>query len=177
MPEPRATPRSLPVAAIWPATLPAPQAGSLSFIAPARVSLADVLSGPTRLYLTARTAPGEWTFAVWLSPTQMYLFEDWYRQLIALTGGEFYARWIGGARLTAFAAPYEYTPIGRSWVLTGRLVRTRTDPSICDVYIEAAFGELLIDDGVSADVVVADLAATDVIADDFDLALIAANEC
>lgn len=177
MPEPRAAPRITPPEAMWPAGVPAPQAGAFSIVAPARAQACDVLYGPTRLRLKARTAPAEWRFSCWLTREQMQTFETWYRALLDLTGGEFYAPWIGGARLAAFADAYIYSPLGRGWILTARAVRTRVDPSICDAEINAIFGAVLRDDGVTADIVRDDGASLEIVRDEYPLTLIADHEC
>ena len=144
---------------------------------PVRAQLQDVLSGPSRLYVKARTAPAAWSFTVWLTREQMEAFEGWYRTVLAEHEGEFYARWIGGSRVVAFASPYEYRALGRGWSVSATVVRTRIDPSACDAYINAAFGNILRDDGVTADVLLADLTSTNIWRDDYSLELIADNEC
>ena len=176
MPEPRelAEPRAVP---LWPATLPARQGESVTMLAPVRASLHDVLSGPTRLMLTARTAPAEWTFTLFLSQAQMQAFEAFYQAAVAANDGEFYASWIGGARVVAFAEPYQYAALGGGWALSARAIRTRIDPSICDAILNAQFGAILRDDGASANFVRDDGVAADFIRDDFPLADIAAHEC
>lgn len=176
MPEPAITPHALWSGALWPTELPGPQAG-FTMQWPARASVQDVMSGPSRLNLTARTSPPSWRFTVFFTSAQMERFESWYRSLLENSGGEFYARWIGGGRITAFANPYTYQALGKGWQLQGALVRTRIDHTICDAFINSVFGAILRDDGVSADIVLDDGAAIDIISGNYPLEMIAANEC
>ena len=179
MPEPRhmsvRTP-GVPVP-LWPSTLPLPQETTVAVAGPTRAQFSDVLTGPTRARLVARTAPPEFFFSVFLTPQQMQIFEGWYLAAVRDSDGEFYARWIGGARVVAFVAPYSYEALGRGYVLTGHVVRTRIDPTVCDEFIGDVFGAIYRDDGVAPDIYRADLAAADIYADSFDLSLIAGNEC
>lgn len=178
MPEPRAKPRSLGVTPpLWPDWLPDPQGDSITVTGPLRAQLYDVLTGPTRARVIARTAPMEVSFACWLTAEQMEGFEAWYRDVVETHDGEFYARWIGGSRIVAFSGEYSYGPLGRGYILAGRLIRTRVDETACDAFIVAHFGAIYRADLDAADIYEADLAATDVYADTFDLRLIAAHEC
>jgi hypothetical protein len=162
--------------AIWPATLPGPQAGVV-LLSPARAEPAEVLFGPIRYAVKARTAPMSWTFTVWLTADQFETFEGFYRGTVENNGGEFYAPWIGGARIVAFSEPYTFVPLGVGVALSGTLVRTRIDHTICDAIIEAIFGAIYRADLTAPDLYQADLAATDIYSNDFDLTLIADNEC
>lgn len=175
MPEPRAVAAG-PVP-IWPDTLPDPQADGFTVESPPRVEASEVLFGATRLAVKARTAPMSWTFTAWLTIEQMQTWEAFYRDCIENHNGEFYARWIGGARVIAFREPYEYAPIGAGWALTGTVICTRIDSSACDEFISQTFGAIYRDELGAADTYQADLTAADIYADDFDLAAIAANEC
>jgi hypothetical protein len=175
MPEPRAT-AGAPVP-IWPDTLPQPDANALSQRAGERAEPADVLFGPTRLAVKARTAPMSWTFTCAFSRAQMQAFEEFYRDCIENHDGEFYARWIGGSRIVAFGESYNYVPLGSGWRLSGTLVRTRIDETACDEFIESVFGAIYRADLPAPDLYRADLAAADIYADDFDLQMIADHEC
>lgn len=175
MPEPLPHASSTPP--MWPATLPNPQADSIIVIGPGRAERANVLTGPTRLRVRARTASMQYGFACWFTPAQMQEFETWYRLVARDHDGEFFARWIGGSRVVAFVEPYQYTPLGAGYALVGRVVRTRIDPTACDEFISAVFENLYRDDGVAPDIYRADLAAVDRYVDDFDLRLIVRNEC
>jgi hypothetical protein len=119
----------------------------------------------------------QYGFACWLTPAQMQEFETWYRLVARDYDGEFYAPWIGGSRVVAFLAPYQYTALGDGYVLSGRLFRTRIDTRVCDAFIDSVFGGILRDDGIASDIVQADLAAPDRIVDDYPLELIVENEC
>lgn len=163
---------------MWPDTLPDPQADGFAVDSPARVEVAEVLFGTTRLAVKARTAPMSWTFTLWLTtPLQMETFEGFYRDCIEENDGEFYAPWIGGSRVVAFREPYTYAPIGAGWSLTCTVVRTRIDATACDDFISAHFGAIYRDELNATDIYQADLTAVDRYVDDFDLAAIAANEC
>jgi hypothetical protein len=162
---------------LWPASLPNPQAPSMVISGPPRTEVSNVLKGPTRVRVAARVAPAEYSFSVYFTPQQMKDFELWYRDVVRNADGEFYARWIGGSRVVAFIAPYQYSALGIGYVMSGQLVRTRIDPSACDAFIAAIFGAIYIDDGKAADIYQADLAATDIYVDQFPLSLIVANEC
>jgi hypothetical protein len=175
MPEPRAV-EGVPVP-IWPDTLPQPDANALSQSAGVRAEPADVLFGPTRLAVKARTAPMSWQFSVGFSREQHQIFEDFYRDCVENHDGEFYARWIGGSRVVAFSEAYEFVPLGTGWRLSGRLVRTRIDESACDAFIESIFGAIYRADLTEPDIYQADLTALDIYADDFPLQMIADNEC
>jgi hypothetical protein len=175
MPEPRAAPGTPPI--LWPATLPNPNAAGFAVRAGQRAEPAEVLFGPTRLALKARTAPMTFTFAVEMTREQMEIFEGFYRDALENHDGEFYARWIGGGRIVAFSGPYQYVPLGVGWVLSGTLIRTRIDESACDEFIESVFGDIYRADLTAPDIYEADLAATEIYADDFSLQLIADNEC
>lgn len=162
---------------LWPPSLPLPQETSVRVTGPARAQFNDVLTGPTRARLVARTAPPEFFFSVFLTPAQMQVFETWYLSAARDHDGEFYARWIGGSRVVAFVSPYSYEALGRGYVLSGHVVRTRIDHTACDAFINLIFGAIYRDDGVSPDIYQADLAAVDIYVDNFDLSLIARNEC
>jgi len=177
MPEPRATVLAAGPPPLWPDALPNPQDSSMRVIGPPRVEYGEMLKGPVRSRVTARTAPMEFLFAVWMTQEQMQLFEDWYRVVVRDYGGEFYARWIGGSRVVAFFEPYTYRAVGKGYELQGHVIRTRIDLSACDDFINAIFGNIYRDDGVAPDIYQADLAATDIYKDDFSLKLIADNEC
>lgn len=176
MPEPAST-ASLAPPPLWPAELPDPQAASRQIIGPPRVTASAVLTGPTRLRSRARTAPAEYFFETWFTAEQMEQFEDWYRGIVRDADGEFYARWIGGARIVAFVEPYQYRALGTGYALTGHLIRTRIDTSACDAYLSSVFGAIYLDDGIAADVYEADLTASDQYVDDYDLQFIADHEC
>lgn len=177
MPEPRDTVSTTPPP-IWPATLPTPQAESMRVEGPPRVEYSDVLSGPTRARVQARTAPMQWAFSCWFTAEQMEQFEAWYRDVVKDADGEFYARWLGGGRVVAFSAPYSYTALGTHWVLTGTVIRTRIDHTACDAFFDLVFGNIYRDDGIATDVYADDaFTASDSYIDDFDLQLIADNEC
>lgn len=178
MSEPQATVRSTGVPPpLWPASLPNPQSNTMTVSGPPRVEFADVLTGPMRSRVKARTAPQEFSFTVWFTKLQMETFEDWYRKVAHFSDGEFYARWIGGSRVVAFVEPYQYTALGDGYVLAGRLMRTRIDTTACDAFISALFTAIYRDNGVAADIYRADLTAADRYVDDFDLDLMARNEC
>jgi len=178
MPEPRPTVRTTGVPPpLWPDTLPDPQAPSMQVTGPLRTEFSRVLTGPTRGRVVARTAPMSFVFECWLTPAQMEIFEDWYRLVVLEADGEFYARWIGGSRVVAFAEPYAYSRLGINYVLRGRLITTRIDHSACDAYIDAVYGGILRDDGIAADIVRDDGIAADIVRDDFDLAFMADHEC
>lgn len=162
---------------MWPDTLPNPQADGFAVESPARVEVAEVLFGATRLAVKARTAPMSWTFTVWLTAAQMQIFEGFYRGCIEENDGEFYARWIGGSRVIAFREPYTYAPIGAGWALTCTVVRTRIDGTACDDFLSETFGAIYRADLTAADIYEAGLLTSDRYVDDFDLAQIAANEC
>jgi hypothetical protein len=163
---------------MWPDTLPGPQADGFTVESPPRVEVAGILFGTTRLAVKARTAPMTWTFTVWLTtPLEMEIFEGFYRDSIENHDGEFYARWIGGSRVVAFIEAYEYAPIGVGWSLTCKVVRTRIDGTACDEFLGEIFGAIYRADLTAPDHYEADLTAADIYVDDFDLSLIAANEC
>jgi hypothetical protein len=176
MPEPRPAPRTAAPVPVWPDTLPDPQAGSV-VTSPPRAEAAPVLFGPTRYAVKARTAPMSYAFVVWLTPLQFETFEEFYRDAIENHDGEFYAPWIGGARVVAFGEAYDAVPIGASVALSGILIRTRIDPGICDAILNEVFGAIYRADLAAPDIYQADLTAVDVYADNFDLQLIADNEC
>ena len=142
-----------------------------------RAEAAEVLFGPTRFAVKARTAPMSYAFSVWFTPEQMEIFEGFYRDAVEENDGEFYAHWIGGSRIVAFGEGYEYAPLGVGYVLSGSVIRTRIDFTICDDFIESVFGAIYRADLEAVDLYVADLAAADIYADDFSLSLIADNEC
>jgi len=175
MPEPRAVPGA-PVP-IWPASLPLPDAAGFTVSAGIRAEATETLYGPTRLALRARTAPMSFSFAAGFSREQMEIFEEFYRDSIENHDGEFYARWIGGSRVVAFVAPYQYVPLGVGWILSGSLIRTRIDETACDEFIESVFGSIYRADLAAPDIYEADLSGSDIYADDFSLQLIADNEC
>lgn len=175
MPEPRPHVELPPV--MWPATLPNPQAPGFTVSAGIRTERAEVLFGVTRLVIKARTAPATYSFTCWFTREQMQEFEEFYRDAIENHNGEFYARWIGGSRVVAFAQGYQYSALGEGYVLNGALVRTRIDHSACDDFINAQFGNIYRADLAAADFYVAALEATDIYKDDFDLQQIADNEC
>ena len=176
MPEPAATTSSSPPP-MWPAGLPDPQTESMQVVGPPRVERCQVLYGPTRARVTARTAPMTLSFTCFLTPAQMEAFEDWYTDIARDNDGEFYARWIGGSRVVAFSAPYTLRALGAGWALSGTVVRTRIDITACDAFIESVFGALYRDDGVAPNLYVANLTAVDRYKSDFDLSLIVDNEC
>lgn len=177
MPEPREV-TSLAPPPLWPETLPAPQADSMQIIGPPRVEYSDTLSGPTRTRVIARTAPMQWLFSCWFTAEQMEAFEAWYRACVEHSDGEFYARWIGGGRVVAFSAPYSYSIRGLYWILSGTVIRTRIDHTLCDAFLDLIFGAIYRDDGSSSDVYADDeFTAADSYVDDFDLQLIADSEC
>jgi len=173
-PAPRVTYQS---PAFWPDTLPNPQADSMRIVGPGRVARTNVLGGPTRLRVHARTASMLFSFRCFFTQAQMQAFEDWYRVCARDHDGEFYAPWIGGSRIVAFIEPYQYAPLGRGWTLSGQLIRTRVDPSICDAYMVEHFTAIYRDDGVSPDIYVADLDATDTFVNNFPLSHIDRYEC
>jgi hypothetical protein len=177
MPEPRAELRSVTPPPLWPDTLPDPQGDSLRVIGPPRAEYSEMLKGPMRARVTARTAPMEFLFSIWFTQVQMQSFEDWYRICVRDHDGEFYARWIGGSRVVAFVEPYTYGALGSGYVMSGHVIRTRIDPRACDEFISAVFGAIYRDDGIAPDIYLADLAATDIYKDDYDLRLIVRNEC
>lgn len=142
-----------------------------------RVEAADVLTGITRLAIKARTAPMQWQFQVWFTQQQMEIFEGFYREALEHHDGEFYAHWIGGSRIVAFASNYAYAPIGKGWILSATAIRTRIDPTICDEYLSGIFTAIYRADLAAVDHYEADLTASDVYQDDWALALIAGNEC
>lgn len=162
---------------MWPASLPNPQASSMTVSGPGRAQVFETLTGPTRLRVVARTAPPSYTFSCFLTQEQMQAFEAWYVDVLNNHDGEFYARWIGGSRVVAFSQGYQYEALGSGYVLSGHLVRTRIDTSACDAFINSVFGAIYRDDGKAPDTYRADLAASDVYKDDYPLSLIAANEC
>ena len=176
MPEPRAT-VSASVPPSWPVGVPWPQAGSVTVAGPGRTERNPVLIGATRLRVRARTASMQFGFTCWLTPAQMQAFEDWYRVVARDHDGEFYAPWVGGARVLALLEPYEYSALGKGYALSVRAIRTRIDERICDAFINAVFGGVLRDDGLSSEILQASLGASDIYADDFPLKLIAENEC
>lgn len=177
MPDPLPSPRAELPPALWPAGLPYPQAEGFTQSGPPRAEPIDVMAGPTRLSLAARTAPMNWSFSIWLTQEQQQQFEQWYRNAVETNNGEFYAPWIGRGRVIAFAQAYEYSALGKGWVLSGRVIRTRIDPTICEAHINAVFGAIYRDDGVAPDIYQADITAADIYKDDYPLSLIAANEC
>jgi hypothetical protein len=177
MPEP--APQALPTGPVpmWPDTLPQPDANALQITSGARAEQAEALFGPTRLAVKARTASMSWSFVVAFSREQQEIFEGFYRDCLENFDGEFYARWIGGGRVVAFAEPYSYAALGSGWRLSGRLIRTRIDPTACDDFIQSVFGDIYRADLAAPDSYVADLAATEIYSGDWSLDLIADNEC
>jgi len=167
MPEPRSSPRT---------TAP-PQADGFAINGPPRVQVADVLVGVTRLAIKARTAPMSWDFQVLFTPAEMELFEGWYREVIETADGEFYAHWIGGGRIVALANSYTLTPVGSGWLLGATALRTRIDHTICDDAISEVFTAIYRADLSAEDIYTADLSAEDIYIGDWDLQLIADNEC
>jgi hypothetical protein len=162
---------------MWPATLPNPQANDFSVDSPPRVEAAEILFGSTRLVVKAHAAPMRFTFQFWFTPAQMEIFEEFYRDVVENFDGEFYARWIGGSRVVAFDAPYEYVPLGVHYVLTGSAISTRVDPAPCDDFLVGVFGSLYRAKLAALDRYEADIAAADRYVDNFSLTLIAENEC
>lgn len=177
MPEPAASPRALSPPPLWPASLPDPQAEGFTVIGPPRVEVADVLYGVTRLAVKARTAPMSWQFTVWFTRAQMQTFEGWYRNVVENYDGEFYAPWIGGHRVVAFNTIYQYAPLGSGYVLSATAIRTRIDHTVCDGLLTEVFGAVYRADLAAVDIYEADLTSADLYQDDFDLDLIADNEC
>ena len=162
----------------WPDTLPLPQADTIQIGGPTYIRIVDVLTGPTRSRLDHRNATGTWEFTVWLTANEAALFEDWYNLVVALHDGEWYAPWIGHAAVVAFADEYEERPLGTGWRVSGMVVQTRTDQSICDEHINLIFGGLIRDEmPFPADVFEADLTSTNIYQDDYPLSLIAAEPC
>lgn len=177
MPEPRATPLASGPPPLWPSNLPAPQAEGFTVLGPPRVEVAEVLKGVTRLAVKARTAPMTWQFTVNLTKAQFEIFEGWYRDVIENHDGEFYAAWIGGDRIVAFNTNYTLAPVGSGWKLSCSAVRTRIDHSVCEGFISAIFTAWYQADITHADRYEADRTAADRYEGDWDLSLIAANEC
>ena len=177
MPEPRPAPRATGPVPIYPVTLPYPQAGSVVVTSPPRAQPAPVLFGPTRYAVKARTAPMTFAFTVWLTPEQFEIWEGFYRDALENHDGEFYAHWIGGARIVAFGEPYDVTPLGIGYALSGLLIRTRIDHTICDEFIASVFGAIYRADTAATDIYQADFTAVDIYNNDFSLSLIADNEC
>lgn len=175
MPEPAASALAVPPP-LWPATLPDPQAG-FTVSQGVRTESAEVMFGVTRLVVKGRTAPATFSFTCWLTAAQMQEFEEFYRNVIEQHEGEFYARWIGGSRIVAFAQAYQYSALGTGYVLTGTLVRTRIDETACDDFINSVFGNIYRAYLPAIDRYIADLAAVDIYKDDFSLQEIADNEC
>ena len=175
MPEPTPTPGT--AVPMWPDSLPLPDADGFVVTAGLRAEVADRLLGNTRLTVKARTAPPEYAFKATFTRAEMQAFEEWYRDAVENFDGEFYARWIGGSRVVAFAEPYALVPIGDGWILTGRLVRTRIDDTACSEYIETWFGNIYRANLSAPDIYEADLAAPDIYAPDFTLEFIAEHEC
>lgn len=176
MPEPAARTTGTPPP-LWPDTLPAPQAQSIAVTGPPRCEFSEVLKGPVRTRIVARTASQEFRFACFFTAQQMKEFEAWYRPITFTADGEFYARWIGGSRVVAFIEPYTYKALGAGYILQGHVIRTRIDLTACDAYINAHFGAIYRDDGKAPDIYQADLAATTIYKDDYDLNFIADHEC
>ena len=162
---------------VWPDSLPNPNTDGFTINSGARAEIAEVLFGPTRLAVKARTAPMDISFNATFTREQQETFEEFYRNALETRDGEFYARWIGGSRVVAFAEPYSYAAFGAGWILSGRVVRTRIDESACDDYIEEWFGSIYRADLGASDIYQADEAATDIYADDFSLQFIADHEC
>jgi hypothetical protein len=79
--------------------------------------------------------------------------------------------------VVAFIEPYAYSGMGGNYVLRGRVITTRIDITACDAYIDAVYGGILRDDGISPDIVRDDGFAADIVRDDFDLAFMADHEC
>lgn len=176
MPDPRTAPRAAGPVPIWPDTLPDPQGGVI-VSSPPRAEAAEVLFGPTRYAVKARTAPMSFAFTVWLTAEQFETWEGFYRDALENHDGEFYAHWIGGARVVAFGDAYDAVPLGAGYALSGLLIRTRIDTTICDDFISSVFGTIYRADLAATDIYQADLTALDIYADDFSLDLIADNEC
>lgn len=162
---------------MWPDTLPGPQVDGFAWSSPQRVEVADVLTGVTRLAVKARTAPLQLEFQVFMSRLEMEIFEGWYRDVIENYDGEFYARWIGGSRIVAFASNYSFSPLGDGWILNATAIRTRIDTTLCDEYLSEWFDTIYRADLAAADTYEADLTATDVYVPDFTLSFIADHEC
>jgi hypothetical protein len=162
---------------LWPDTLPNPQSDSFAVTGPPRVEVADVLFGITRLAVKARTAPMTYNFEVILSRAEMEIFEGWYRDVIENHDGEFYARWIGGSRIVAFASNYTLGPFGAGWILQCTAIRTRIDHEACDAFISSVFQNIYRADLAAVDIYEADLTSADLYQDDFSLSLIVDNEC
>jgi hypothetical protein len=162
---------------MWPDTLPDPQADGFAWSSPQRPEVADVLTGVTRLAIKARTAPMQLEFQCFFSKAEMQTFEGWYRDVIENHDGEFYARWIGGSRIVAFASNYAFSPIGSGWVLSATAIRTRIDSTICDEFLSDTFENIYRADLAATDIYEADLTAVDRYVPDFSLQFIADNEC
>ena len=175
MPEPQ--PINTPAPAFSPDTLPNPDAPGFQVSAGLRTEIAEVLFGPTRIAIKARTAPMGFSFTVVLTQEQMQIFEEFYRDALENHDGEFYARWIGGSRVVAFSQPYEYSALGAGWVLVGRCVRTRIYEQACDDFIESVFGNIYRADLAAPDIYQADLTAADIYIPDFSAQMIRDNEC
>lgn len=175
MPEPRPSGQGAP--AFWPAILPNPDAPGFQVAAGVRTEVAEVLFGPTRIAVKARTAPMGFSFTMYLTREDMEIFEGFYRDVLENYNGEFYARWIGGSRVVAFSQPYEYSALGEGWTLVGRCVRTRIYEAACDEFIESIFGNIYRADLAAPDIYQADLAAVDIYSADFSLQMIRDNEC
>jgi hypothetical protein len=161
----------------WPDTLPAPQADSMQYNGAAFVNVIDVLSGPTRTRLARRNAGANYELAIWMTASQTAQFETWYNDVVANHNGEWYAPWIGGGVVLAFVNEYDLAPQGRGWALSGVLVQTRIDATLCDDHLSAIFGGILRDPGNVADAYKADLTSTTIYRDDYPLSLIASEAC
>lgn len=175
MPEPRAVNTGPP--AFWPDTLPNPDGPGFQVSAGVRTEVVEVLFGPTRTQVKARTAPMSFSFSMFLTREQMEIFEAWYRDALENHDGEFYAHWIGLSRVVAFSQPYEYSALGAGWTLVGSCVRTRIYDAACNDFIESVFGNIYRADLAAIDIYQADLSAPDIYIPDFSLEMIRENEC
>lgn len=161
----------------WPDTLPNPQADSLQYMGAEFSDITDVLNGPARVRLARRHASGSYQFATWFTANECEAFENWYNEVIALHDGEFYAPWIGGGAVLAFANEYDLKPLGRGWQLGALVVTLYVDTTICDDHINAIFGGILRDPLSVADIFKDDGLSGNSYRDDYPLSLIASEPC
>jgi hypothetical protein len=165
------------VTARWPETLPYAQADSMGYGGPSYAEIIDVLNGPTRTRLVSRHATPTFEFEAWFSAEEAEEFEAWYNIVVAYHDGNWYAPWIGGARVLAFADEYQIVPLGTGWRVSGLLVQTGIDESLCDEHAIEVYGGALRDELFAVDTVHDELGAGPAYRDDYDPELILWEEC
>jgi hypothetical protein len=169
--------------ATWPATLPNGQAESDRADQGPQFDAVDVLQGPSRYRRRRRLAPMRRRLEVYFTASQARDFDAWYTIACRQFGGRFMASWLDPVRVWALEIEYTLTPLGQGWRLVGQAIEIGIDRAACAAHLLQVFGAIVWDDGGAAlggqavTVLQDDGAAADIVADDFDVWLIAKEAC